>query len=168
MKKNLLKPINNNKILNKNSNKNILKNSNNRISINSIDNYNRSFSTSFNTRRITLNNDFKMATIKISDKIITNNKKINEINNKEDIIYNIKTVDDNNIKNNIDKNIINMTSSDFNKIIPSVGVRIKENDQYKNGGLNFNNKYGRMSTKEYEILKEKYNKGFTGKINDYK
>ena len=54
---------------------------------------------------------------------------------------------------------MNLTTSNFYNIIPTVGVQIKENDQLKNGGLNFNTVYGRMSIKEYEILKEKYNKG---------
>ncbi len=76
--------------------------------------------------------------------------------NKEEIIYNpIK-----------DEEIRPFTSSsnnrqftsvpNFNNIIPEIGVRIGIGNQSKNGGLNFKNQYGRMSTKEYEILREKY------------
>ena len=159
MKKNLLKPINNN-VLNKNSNKNLLKNNNKRISINSIDNYNRSFSTSFSSRRITLNNDFKIPTIKIIDKKIMNTENKNDIIYNKEIIYNPNINNDNNLnKLNNTNNYMNLTTSNFYNIIPTVGVQIKENDQLKNGGLNFNTVYGRMSIKEYEILKEKYNKG---------
>ena len=64
-----------------------------------------------------------------------------------------------------------LTTSNFHNIIPTVGVQIKENDQLKNGGLNFNTFYGRMSIKEYEILKEKYNKNNfekTSNISDKK
>ena len=158
MRKNLLKPINN-KILNKNSNKNLLKNNNKRITINSIDNYNRSYSTSFNTRRITLNNDFQIPTIKIIDKNIINTEKNFDINKNKEIIYNSNINNSNNLNNlNTIKNNMYLTTSNFHNIIPTVGVQIKENDQLKNGGLNFNTFYGRMSIKEYEILKEKYNK----------
>ena len=76
--------------------------------------------------------------------------------NKEEIIYNpIK-----------DEEIRPFTSSsnnrqftsvpNFNNIIPEIGVRIGIGNQSKNGGLNFKNQYGRMSMKEYEILREKY------------
>jgi len=159
MKKNFLKPINNN-VLNKNSNKNLIKNNNKRISINSIDNYNRSYSTSFSSRRITLNNDFKIPTIKIIDKKIINTDNNNYINSNKEIIYNPNINNTNNLnKLNYSNNKMNLTTSNFYNIIPTVGVQIKENDQLKNGGLNFNTVYGRMSIKEYEILKEKYNKG---------
>ena len=171
MRKNLLKPINN-KILNKNSIKNILKNNNKRISINSIDNYNRSYSTSFNTRRITLNNDFQIPTIKIIDKNIINTEKNFDINKNKEIIYNSNINNSNNLNNlNTIKNNMYLTTSNFHNIIPTVGVQIKENDQLKNGGLNFNTFYGRMSIKEYEILKEKYNKNNcekTSNISDKK
>ena len=41
-------------------------------------------------------------------------------------------------------------------MIPEVGVRINEEDQTKNGGLNFQNQYGRMSVKQYEKIREYY------------
>ena len=49
-----------------------------------------------------------------------------------------------------------IVNSNYSNIIPEVGVRIKVNDQSKNGGLNFKNQFGRMSMKEYEILREQY------------
>ena len=43
-------------------------------------------------------------------------------------------------------------------MIPNVGVRILEENKSKNGGLDFKNQFGRMSMKEYELLRKKYAK----------
>ena len=40
--------------------------------------------------------------------------------------------------------------------MPNVGVRIQEEDKSKTGGLDFKNQFGRMSMKEYELLRQKY------------
>ena len=56
-----------------------------------------------------------------------------------------------------------IVNSNYSNIIPEVGVRIKVNDQSKNGGLNFKNQFGRMSMKEYEILREQYMRKFNEK-----
>ena len=40
--------------------------------------------------------------------------------------------------------------------MPEVGVKINEEDKSKNGGLNFQNTYGRMSVKQYEKIRAYY------------
>ena len=37
-----------------------------------------------------------------------------------------------------------------------MGVRILEENKSKTGGLDFKNQFGRMSMKEYELLRKKY------------
>ena len=41
-------------------------------------------------------------------------------------------------------------------MVPNVGVRIQEANQSKTGGLDFKSQFGRMSMKEYEMLRQKY------------
>ena len=82
------------------------------------------------------------------------NNKLNPIN--EEIIYN--PIKEEEIKPHFSNKNNNqmIVNSNYSNIIPEVGVRIKVNDQSKNGGLNFKNQFGRMSMKEYEILREQY------------
>ena len=49
-----------------------------------------------------------------------------------------------------------ISGSNYQNMIPEVGVKINEEDQTKNGGLNFQNQYGRMSVKQYEKIREYY------------
>ena len=49
-----------------------------------------------------------------------------------------------------------LSGSNYQNIIPNIGVMIKEENKSKTGGMNFKNQFGRMSMKEYELLKEKY------------
>ena len=76
--------------------------------------------------------------------------------NKEEIIYN--PIKDEEIRpfTSSSNNRQFTSGPNFNNIIPEIGVRIGIGNQSKNGGLNFKNQYGRMSMKEYEILREKY------------
>ena len=54
------------------------------------------------------------------------------------------------------KKDILVSGSNYQNIVPNVGVRIQEEDKSKTGGLDFKNQFGRMSMKEYELLKQKY------------
>ena len=54
------------------------------------------------------------------------------------------------------KKDIMLSGSNYQNIIPNVGVRILEENKSKNGGLDFKNQFGRMSMKEYELLRKKY------------
>jgi hypothetical protein len=44
-------------------------------------------------------------------------------------------------------------------MVPEVGVIVKQDNQIKNGGLNFQNQFGKMSVKEYEQLRAMYMNG---------
>ena len=57
------------------------------------------------------------------------------------------------------KNIL-LSGSNYQNIIPNVGVRILEENKSKNGGLDFKNQFGRMSMKEYELLRKKYTNNY--------
>lgn len=95
----------------------------------------------------------------MTDKIIpgeNSNINVRPILNKEEIIYNpIKDEEIRPFTSSSNNRQFNSVPN-FNNIIPEIGVRIGIGNQTKNGGLNFNNQYGRMSMKEYEILREKY------------
>ena len=54
------------------------------------------------------------------------------------------------------KKDILVSGSNYQNIVPNVGVRIQEEDKSKTGGLDFKNQFGRMSMKEYELLRRKY------------
>ena len=56
------------------------------------------------------------------------------------------------------KKDVMFSGSNYQNIIPNVGVRILEENKTKNGGLDFKNQFGRMSMKEYELLRQKYSK----------
>ena len=49
-----------------------------------------------------------------------------------------------------------ISGSNYQNIIPEVGVKINEEDKTKNGGLNFQKVSGRMSVKQYERIREYY------------
>ena len=49
-----------------------------------------------------------------------------------------------------------ISGSNYQNIIPEVGVKINEEDKTKNGGLNFQKVSGRMSVKQYEKIREYY------------
>ena len=83
--------------------------------------------------------------IKDNQLVINSNKNI--IKNPE--IENLQT------KLEPKKNIL-ISGSNYQNIVPNVGVRIQEEDKSKTGGLDFKNQFGRMSMKEYELLRKKY------------
>ena len=86
---------------------------------------------------------------------ITNNQ-INQNSNKN-VIKNPENELNDNIQTTIEskKNIL-VSGSNYQNIVPNVGVRIQEEDKTKTGGLEFKNQFGRMSMKEYELLRRKY------------
>lgn len=52
-------------------------------------------------------------------------------------------------------------------LVPETGVVVLENGQSKTGHNNFSNKFGKMSMREFEEMKNKYNSGATSnKINN--
>ena len=75
----------------------------------------------------------------------------------------------NKIEQNIPKQKIQISGSNYQNIVPNVGVRIQEEDKSKTGGLDFKNQFGRMSMKEYELLRKKYaqNNESNSHKNDY-
>jgi len=83
--------------------------------------------------------------IKDNQLVINSNKNI--IKNPE--IENLQT------KLEPKKNIL-ISGSNYQNIVPNIGVRIQEEDKSKTGGLDFKNQFGRMSMKEYELLRKKY------------
>ena len=84
------------------------------------------------------------------------NEQNKQFTNK-DIIKNPQVDIDKDLKNKFDvkKNIL-VSGSNYQNIVPNVGVRIQEEDKSKTGGLDFKNQFGRMSMKEYEMLRKKY------------
>ena len=72
-----------------------------------------------------------------------------------DIIKNPESEDNKEVIKMPKKNIL-LSGSNYQNIIPNVGVRILEENKSKNGGLDFKNQFGRMSMKEYELLRKKY------------
>ena len=72
-----------------------------------------------------------------------------------DIIKNPESEDNKEIIKMPKKNVL-LSGSNYQNIIPNVGVRILEENKSKNGGLDFKNQFGRMSMKEYELLRKKY------------
>ena len=78
-------------------------------------------------------------------------------NNCKNIIKNPVTELDKNIQTKLEpKENILVSGSNYQNIVPNVGVRIQEEDKTKTGGLDFKNQFGRMSMKEYELLRKKY------------
>ena len=86
---------------------------------------------------------------------ITNNQ-INKNSNKN-VIKNPENELNDNIQTAIEpkKNIL-VSGSNYQNIVPNIGVRIQEEDKTKTGGYEFKNQFGRMSMKEYELLRRKY------------
>ena len=82
-----------------------------------------------------------------------NNNNISSPNS--DIIKNPDNESNKEIKK-IPKKSVLLSGSNYQNIIPNVGVRILEENKSKNGGLDFKNQFGRMSMKEYELLRKKY------------
>ena len=76
-----------------------------------------------------------------------------------DIIKNPESEDNKEIIKMAKKNIL-LSGSNYQNIIPNVGVRILEENKSKNGGLDFKNQFGRMSMKEYELLRKKYTNNY--------
>ena len=86
----------------------------------------------------------------------TSNEQNKQFTNK-DIIKNPQVDVDKDLQNKFEtkKNIL-VSGSNYQNIVPNVGVRIQEEDKSKTGGLDFKNQFGRMSMKEYEMLRNKY------------
>ena len=85
-----------------------------------------------------------------------NGTKINQITQNKNVIKNPEVeLDKNQTKIEPKKNIL-ISGSNYQNIVPNVGVYIKEEEKSKNGGLDFKNQFGRMSMKEYELLRRKY------------
>ena len=78
-------------------------------------------------------------------------------NSNKNVIKNPENELNDNIQTAIEpkKNIL-ISGSNYQNIVPNVGVRIQEEDKTKTGGLEFKNQFGRMSMKEYELLRRKY------------
>ena len=76
-----------------------------------------------------------------------------------DIIKNPESEDNKEVIKMPKKNIL-LSGSNYQNIIPNVGVRILEENKSKNGGLDFKNQFGRMSMKEYELLRKKYTNNY--------
>ena len=76
-----------------------------------------------------------------------------------DIIKNPESEDNKEIIKMPKKNVL-LSGSNYQNIIPNVGVRILEENKSKNGGLDFKNQFGRMSMKEYELLRKKYTNNY--------
>jgi len=76
-----------------------------------------------------------------------------------DIIKNPESEDNKEVIKIPKKNIL-LSGSNYQNIIPNVGVRILEENKSKNGGLDFKNQFGRMSMKEYELLRKKYTNNY--------
>lgn len=78
-----------------------------------------------------------------------------------------KNLEENTVIKNIieenygNKNLLNneqtvISGSNYGNFVPSAGVQIRQGNQSKQGSLNFNNQFGRMSMKEYEQLRDHY------------
>lgn len=113
---------------------------------------------SFQTDFITASTEIKDKTIKSNDNNLVkgnlspiNKEVIIKNTSKEETIFN-KT----NVNN---KNTPVFSGSNYNKMVPEVGVIVKQDNQIKNGGLNFQNQFGKMSVKEYEQLRAMYMNG---------
>ena len=76
-----------------------------------------------------------------------------------DIIKNREREDNKEVIKMRKKNVL-LSGSNYQNIIPNVGVRILEENKSKNGGLDFKNQFGRMSMKEYELLRKKYTNNY--------
>ena len=76
-----------------------------------------------------------------------------------DIIKNPESEDNKEVIKMPKKNVL-LSGSNYQNIIPNVGVRILEENKSKNGGLDFKNQFGRMSMKEYELLRKKYTNNY--------
>ena len=93
-----------------------------------------------------------------------NNNPIQPIN--KDVIKNPQAEIDKNLEIKYDKkkNIL-ISGSNYQNIVPNIGVRIQEEDKTKTGGIDFKNQFGRMSMKEYELLRQKYAKNYESNPN---
>lgn len=142
----------------------------------------------YKTTRPALQKDFITANTVIKDKTITSNEdKFNKgnmsplVNTGKEIVIKNTNVEDkyklynnsnNNNNNNQNKDNKSTTSSivlsgsNYNKMIPEVGVVVKQDNQSKNGGLNFHNQFGKMSVKEYEQLRAMYMNNHSNSSNN--
>ena len=145
----------------------------------------------YKTMKPPLQKDFITANTIIKDKTIKSNDDDNNYNKgstsplvntgKEIVIKNTNVEDkyfnNSNIYNNSNNNhskdnksasSIVLSGSNYNKMVPEVGVVVKQDNQSKNGGLNFQNQFGKMSVKEYEQLRAMYmNGGNSGGVNHH-
>ena len=130
----------------------------------------------FKTAKPPLQKDFITANTIIKDKTIKSNEEnFNKastsplVNTGKEIVIKNTNVDDkyynnsniyntnnNHTKDNKSVTSIVLSGSNYNKMIPEVGVVVKQDNQSKNGGLNFQNQFGKMSVKEYEQLRAMY------------
>lgn len=115
----------------------------------------------FRTTMPTFQTDFITPSTSIKDKTINSNDKnipmrtLSPIN-KETVIKNTSS-EEANIDDVMNKTFsTSFSSSLYNKLIPEVGVIVKQDNQVINGGLNFHNQFGKMSVKEYEQLRAMY------------
>jgi hypothetical protein len=78
------------------------------------------------------------------------------LSNKNKSVIKNPEIELNDISQNKSKQKILISGSNYQNIVPNVGVRIQEEDKSKTGGLDFKNQFGRMSMKEYELLRKRY------------
>ena len=78
------------------------------------------------------------------------------LSNKNKSVIKNPEIEFNDISQNKPKQKILISGSNYQNIVPNVGVRIQEEDKSKTGGLDFKNQFGRMSMKEYELLRKRY------------
>ena len=131
----------------------------------------------YKTAKTPLQKDFITANTIIKDKTIKSNDD-NNLNkgstsplvntgkevvikntNVEDKYFNNNNNNSNHTKDNKSASSIILSGSNYNKMVPEVGVVVKQDNQSKNGGLNFQNQFGKMSVKEYEQLRAMYMNG---------
>ena len=127
------------------------------------------------TAKPPLQKDFITANTIIKDKTIRSNEKEHVskgsvsplVNTGKEIVIKNTNVEDKYFTNNTytansrttDNKVapsIVLSGSNYNKMVPEVGVVVKQDNQSKNGGLNFQNQFGKMSVKEYEQLRAMY------------
>ena len=142
----------------------------------------------YKTAKPPLQKDFITANTIIKDKTIKSNDDNNNynkgstsplVNTGKEIVIKNTNVEDKYFNNNIYNNSNNHTKdnksassivlsgSNYNKMVPEVGVVVKQDNQSKNGGLNFQNQFGKMSVKEYEQLRAMYMNGGNSGANHH-
>ena len=144
----------------------------------------------YKTMKPPLQKDFITANTIIKDKTIKSNddNNLNKgstsplVNTGKEIVIKNTNVEDkyfnnnNNIYNNSNNthtkdnksaSSIVLSGSNYNKMVPEVGVVVKQDNQSKNGGLNFQNQFGKMSVKEYEQLRAMYMNGGNSGANHH-